>query len=137
MYAGGDCTNFASQIVHEGGGLSKTADWDISGNIVANHTWLVANDFAEYFSNVRGYNGGLWYTREQINSKAYPGDCIAYMRRSNGTIYHIAFVQSKVNGYVYLSQHSDSFYNIKFNDRISESKMNANYIIILNFSGPH
>ena len=132
-----DCTNFASQIVHEGWGKPTCSDWNYTSdaNEWALRTWRVAQDFTEYWSNVRGYNGGLYMTRAEVNANANPGDVIAYMRRNTTEIFHVAFVQSKIDGYIYLTQHSPSFCETQFNVRVSESKMNNDYyVIVLNFS---
>lgn len=129
-----DCTNFASQIVNDGD-VAMNNDWRWNGQGIALRNWRVAQDFTEYMSNIRGYNGGLWTTRAAVNKNANAGDCIAYMRRGTTEITHVAFVQSKVNGYIYLTQHTDDFYNVKFNDRVSESRMNKEYyIVVLDFT---
>lgn len=45
------------------------------------------------------------------------------------------FVQSKIDGYIYLTKHSPSFCEIQFNVRVSENEMNNDYyVIVLNFS---
>ena len=46
-------------------------------------------------------------------------------------ITHIAFVQEKRAGYIYVSQHTTNLYDAMFNQRVSESDMQNKYHIIL------
>ena len=125
-----DCTNFASQLAVEGG-IRENSEWQWNGTGMALRNWRVAQDFTEYMTLDRGYNGGLYTARADVNRVATPGDCIAYMKRGTTEIFHVAFVQSKQNGLIYLTQHTDDFYNVKFNDRVSEEKMNGSYYIVV------
>lgn len=99
QYFNQDCTNFASQILYEGWGMPTTSEWNTwSSSELAQRNWRVAHDFAEYWSVIKGYNGGVLPTREQVNQQANPGDFLAYMSRNTGVITHIAFVQEKRAG---------------------------------------
>lgn len=69
--------------------------------------------------------------RSQVNPYANPGDCIAYKMKDALDIYHVAFVQSKSNGLIYCTQHTTDYYNLKFNDRVSESYMNSRLVIVI------
>ncbi len=111
-----DCTNFASQIVHHAGMPLVEGQWQWNGNEEAKRTWNVAHHFTEYWTIIRGYNGGDYVTRGEVNSKANPGDFIAYMSSDTYTIWHVAFVQSKTNGEIYISQHTKDRYNEKWNN---------------------
>lgn len=131
----GDCTNFASQILHEGWGMPLNSEWNtFSSNTMAQRNWRVAQDFTEYWTKVRGYNGGLYTTRAQVNANATQGDFIAFMRKNSTEIYHVAFVQDKVNGDIYLTQHTPDYFYQRFNDRVTENDMsNGFYVIVINF----
>ena len=132
QYFNQDCTNFASQILYEGWGMSTTSEWNTwSSSELAQRNRRVAHDFAEYWSVIKGYNGGVLPTREQVNQQANPGDFLAYMSRNTGVITHIAFVQEKRAGYIYVSQHTTNLYDAMFNQRVSESDMQNKYHIIL------
>lgn len=111
-----DCTNFASQIVNYAGMPLVPGAWQWNGNDLAKRRWNVAHDFVEYWSIIRGYNGGEYNSRASVNSNANPGDIIAYMRSDTYVIWHVAFVQSKSGGNIYISQHTTDRYNNKWND---------------------
>lgn len=129
-----DCTNFASQVVYAGGFPMVSGQWQYNSNDYAKNVWNVAADFTEYWSLVRGYNGGVYRTRAQVNSAAKPGDVIAYQSRTDYNIWHCAFVQSKVNDEIYISQHTIDRYNNKWNDIGGASFMNENNVFVINFS---
>lgn len=111
-----DCTNFASQIVHYAGMPLVSGVWQWNGNEAAKYNWNVAHAFTEYWTLIRGYNGGDYTTRADVNRVAKPGDFIAYMSKDTYEIWHVTFVQSKSNGLVYISQHTTDRYNEKWND---------------------
>lgn len=111
-----DCTNFASQIVNYAGMPLVAGQWQWNGNEAAKRTWNVAHDFTTYWSITRGYNGGGYSSRASVNTNANPGDYIAYMSNDTYQIWHVAFVQSKAGGNIYISQHTADRYNNKWND---------------------
>lgn len=111
-----DCTNFASQIVNYAGMPMVSGEWQFNGNDTAQYTWNVAHAFTEYWTLVRGYNGGDYTSRSSVNQKASPGDFVAYMRYDTYAIWHVTFMQSKLNGEIYISQHTTDRYNEKWND---------------------
>jgi|GEM_PF-1383090 len=111
-----DCTNFASQIVHNAGMPMVAGEWQWNGNSIAKRTWNVAHTFTEYWSITRGYNGGGYTNRSDTNKNANPGDFIAYMNVDTYEIWHVAFVQSKSSdGAIYITQHTTDRYNERWN----------------------
>ena len=89
---GGDCANFASQILHEGGGFKKNCTWNYNHR-EGTKAWVNAQGFKNYMvgSGRAGYIGRGTYS--EIYKAAYqlrPGDFVAYEKR--GKIVHISTV---------------------------------------------
>lgn len=89
---GGDCANFASQILHEGGGFKKNSTWNYSGK-EGSKAWVNAQAFKNYMvhSGRASYIAKGKYS--EIYKEAYnlrPGDFVAYEK--NGRITHISTV---------------------------------------------
>ncbi|MGG5461970.1 amidase domain-containing protein [Clostridium sp. B9] len=89
---GGDCANFASQILYEGGGFKKNSTWNYS-NGKASKAWVNAQAFKNYMV----YSGRASYIAKGKYSEIYkdaynlrPGDFVAYEKR--GRITHISTV---------------------------------------------
>ena len=89
---GGDCANFASQILHEGGGFKKNGIWNYDGRS-GTKAWVNAQAFKNYMvgSGRGGYIAKGTY--QQIYKAAYqmrPGDFVAYEKK--GKITHISTI---------------------------------------------
>ena len=89
---GGDCANFASQILHEGGGFKKNSTWNYNDRC-GTKAWVNAQGFKNYMvgSGRAGYIAKGTY--QQIYKQAYqlrPGDFVAYEKK--GKITHISTV---------------------------------------------
>lgn len=89
---GGDCANFASQILHEGGNFKKNGTWNYD-NRSGTKAWVNAQGFKNYMvsSGRAGYIAKGTY--QQIYKAAYdlrPGDFVAYEKK--GKITHISTV---------------------------------------------
>ncbi|MHB1314090.1 MAG: amidase domain-containing protein [Christensenellales bacterium] len=89
---GGDCANFASQVLYEGGGLKKSAAWNYRDG-KGSRAWVNAQSFANYLL----YNGRASLIAKGSYIKVYksafelkPGDIIAYAKK--GKITHISVV---------------------------------------------
>ena len=90
--AGGDCANFASQILFEGGKFKKNSVWNYDGR-GATGAWLNAGGFKNYMINsgrasVIAY--GSYDKVYKASFKLLPGDFIAYEKK--GDINHISVV---------------------------------------------
>lgn len=89
---GGDCANFASQIMYESGRFKKNAIWNYeNGN--ATKAWVNAQGFKNYIINSGrgGYISKGSY--EEVYREAYnlkPGDFVGYEK--NGRITHVSTV---------------------------------------------
>ncbi|MCC9295138.1 amidase domain-containing protein [Clostridium sp. WLY-B-L2] len=104
---GGDCANFASQVLHEGGKFRKNSAWnyDRSG---ATSSWLNADGFKNYMI----YSGRASVIAHGSYEKVYkasyrliPGDFVAYEKK--GDITHISVVTgADSRGYSLVSCHN-------------------------------
>lgn len=89
---GGDCANFASQILHEGASFKKNGTWNYSAR-QGTKAWVNAQGFKNYMvgSGRAGYIAKGSYA--QVYKAAYqlrPGDFVAYEKK--GKITHISTV---------------------------------------------
>lgn len=89
---GGDCANFASQILHEGGGFKKNGTWNYNSR-EGTKAWVNAQGFKNYI--VGSGRGGCIAkgTYDKIYKSAYnlrPGDFVAYEKK--GKITHVSTV---------------------------------------------
>ena len=119
---GSDCTNYASQIIHEGGGLPTTSQWNIwaGTGTLAWKSWVNVGAFCTYWGEVRGNIGNTCSTLAKVNQYAEPGDFLVWRNQATLEYEHTQFVQSKTNGEVYCSQHSMPYYNKRLNSRYTE-----------------
>ena len=89
---GGDCANFASQIMYESGTFSKNRTWNYEKG-AATREWVNAQGFKNYLI----YSGRGYYlakgSYEEVYKEAYklrPGDIVGYEK--NGRITHVSTV---------------------------------------------
>lgn len=104
---GGDCANFASQILFEGGKFRKSSAWNYDAK-GATGPWLNAGGFKNYMlysgrASLISYGN---YEKVYKNSyKLLPGDFIAYEKK--GDIIHISVVTgADSKGYSLVSCHN-------------------------------
>lgn len=88
---GGDCANFASQILYEGGGFKKNGTWNYTND--GTKAWLNAQAFKNYWvgSGRASYIAKGSY--KEVYQSAYqlrPGDIVAYEKK--GRITHVSTV---------------------------------------------
>ena len=89
---GGDCANFASQILFEGAGFKKNSTWNYSGK-EGTKAWLNAQGFKNYMVNSGRASYIAKGSYQQIYKASFnmrPGDFVAYEKR--GRITHISTV---------------------------------------------
>jgi hypothetical protein len=109
---GGDCSNYVSQILHEGG-FKTGGGWNYTSN-TASRSWCNASGLAGYLIwSGRGYTI-IKGTYSQVYQKAYkliPGDVIAYQEK--GKIVHMAFVVgADSKGYPLVDTHTTDRYHV-------------------------
>lgn len=109
---GGDCANFASQILHEGGKFRKTNAWNYDGN--GSKAWVNAHAFKDYMiysgrASVIGY--GKYNDVYKASYKLLPGDFVAYEK--NGKVTHISVISgADSKGYVLVNCHNTDRYRV-------------------------
>ncbi|MBY0754462.1 amidase domain-containing protein [Clostridium sardiniense] len=110
---GGDCANFASQILHEGGKFKKNAIWNYAKGS-ATGPWVNADKFTHYMiGSGRGYvlARGSYEQVYKASYKLLPGDFIAYERK--GDITHISMVTgADSKGYSLVTCHNTDRNNV-------------------------
>ena len=132
---GGDCTNFVSQVLHEGGGLDfhgtvgynrNQKDWYYYGPHVPKNTndkksrtssWTGAHQVREHWAVVNGSGGKFAYQAKKysvqdaqknfddIYEDLNTGDIVQYVD-TNGRTVHSQVVHKFKDGDVYMAQHS-------------------------------
>lgn len=105
--AGGDCANFASQILYEGGKFRKNGAWNYDAN-GATRAWLNADGFKNYMVNSGRASVIAHGTYDKVYKASYkllPGDFVAYEKK--GDITHISTVTgSDSKGYALVTCHN-------------------------------
>ncbi|WP_446899090.1 amidase domain-containing protein [Clostridium sp. LBM24168] len=106
-WKGGDCANFASQILFEGGNFRKNSAWsyDKKG---ATRAWINADGFKDYMiysgrASIIAY--GSYEKVYKASYKLLPGDFVAYEKK--GDITHISIVTGvDSKGYALVTCHN-------------------------------
>ncbi|NLY75152.1 MAG: amidase domain-containing protein [Firmicutes bacterium] len=111
-YSGGDCANFASQVLHEGGGFPKTSAWNYGRG--ASRAWGNAHAFNRYMLNSGRASRIAYGTYNQVLKASYqllPGDYIAYQKK--GKVTHISVVTgADSKGYTVTNSHNADRYRV-------------------------
>lgn len=112
-YCGGDCANFVSQVLHEGGGFRKTGAWNYSRGS-ANRAWSNASAFNQYMLGSGRASRIAYGTYSEVLQKSYqllPGDYIAYEK--NGKVTHVSLVTgADSKGYALTNSHNADRYRV-------------------------
>jgi len=109
---GGDCANFASQILFEGGKFKKNKIWNY-GN-VATRAWVNASGFKNYWINSGRASVIAYGTYDKVYRASYKlltGDFIAYEKK--GDVTHISVVTgADSKGYSLVNCHNTDRYRV-------------------------
>lgn len=104
---GGDCANFASQILYEGGKFRKTYSWNYDKN-GATRAWLNAQGFKDYMISSGRASLIAYGSYEKVYKASYkllPGDFVAYEKK--GKVTHISVVTgADSKGYALVTCHN-------------------------------
>lgn len=131
-YTGGDCANFASQVLHEGGGLRMTREWMYDRS--ASAAWVNAHAFNHYMISSGRASRLAHGTYKEVLKASYsllPGDYIAYEKR--GRVIHISIVTGlDSQGYALTHSHNVDRYRVPWDlgyggDNIHFWLMRVNY----------
>ncbi|SHJ79298.1 amidase domain-containing protein [Paramaledivibacter caminithermalis] len=109
---GGDCANFASQILYEGGKFRQTYTWKYDKG--GSKAWVNAQAFKDYMIYSGRASKIAYGTYEQVYKASYkllPGDFVAYQKK--GKITHISVVTgADSKGYIYVHSHNTDRYRV-------------------------
>jgi len=109
---GGDCANFASQILYEGGGFRKTSTWNYDKD--GSRAWVNAQAFKDYMLYSGRASLIAYGTYDKVLKASYkllPGDFIAYERK--GKVVHISVVtDADSKGYTLVNSHNTDRYRV-------------------------
>lgn len=128
-YVGGDCANFASQMLYEGGKLRQNGTWKYYKN-AGSKAWVNAQAFKSYMV----YSGratviasGSYMKVLKASYKLMPGDFVAYEKK--GTITHISMITgADSKGYPYVHSHNSDRSKVPFD--IGFSSNNVKYWLV-------
>lgn len=109
---GGDCANFASQVLHEGGKFRKTGGWNYEKD--GNRAWVNAQGFKDYLI----YSGrgslivhGTYDKVLKLSYKLLPGDIVAYEKK--GKVVHVSVVTgADSRGYTLVNCHNTDRFRV-------------------------
>jgi len=109
---GGDCANFASQILFEGGKFKKNRVWNYTKE--GSKAWVNAQAFKDYMLNSGRASLIAKGTYNQVfkaSFKLLPGDFVAYEK--NGKVTHISVVTgADSKGYSLVNCHNTDRYRV-------------------------
>jgi|SRR5690554_1277581 len=109
---GGDCANFASQILHEGGKFRKTGAWNYQRG--GSQAWVNAQAFKDFMLGSKRASLIAYGSYDQVLKDAYqllPGDFIAYEKK--GRVTHISMVTgADSKGYTVVNSHNTDRYHV-------------------------
>jgi len=110
---GGDCANFASQVLFEGGKFRKTSVWNYYKND-GSRAWVNAQSFKNYLINSgRGsvIAQGTYDKVLKLSYKLLPGDIVAYEKK--GKVVHVSVVTgADSRGYSLVNCHNTDRYRV-------------------------
>jgi hypothetical protein len=109
---GGDCANFVSQILHEGGKFKKTSIWNYDKD--GSRAWLKAQGLKDFMIN-SGRGSLLAYgSYDKVLKASYkllPGDLVAYEKK--GEVTHVSLVTgADSRGYSLVNCHNTDRYRV-------------------------
>lgn len=109
---GGDCANFASQMLYEGGGFKRNYTWNYDGG--GSKAWVNAHGFKSYMIYSGRASVVASGSYEKVYKAAYkllPGDFVAYGK--NGKVTHISVVSgADSKGYTLVNSHNTDRYRV-------------------------
>lgn len=110
---GGDCANFASQALFEGGQFKRNSIWNYD-RVGSTRAWVSANGFKQFMVSSGRASVIAYGNYEKIHTASYkllPGDFVAYEKK--GKITHISVVcGSDSRGYSLVSCHNSDRNNV-------------------------
>lgn len=121
---GGDCANFASQILFEGGKFKKNKAWNYDKG-GATRAWVNADGFKNYMLNSGRASVIAHGSYEKVYKASYkllPGDFVAYEKK--GDVTHISVVTgADSRGYTLVTCHNTDRNNVPWDLGWSNKKI--------------
>lgn len=121
---GGDCANFASQVLFEGAKFKKTSAWNYNKGDVS-RAWVNADGFKSYMVNSGRASVIAHGSYEKVYKSSYkllPGDFVAYEKK--GDITHISVVTgADSRGYSLVTCHNTDRNNVPWDLGWSDKKI--------------
>lgn len=121
---GGDCANFASQILHEGGKFKETSGWNYDKGSVTG-PWVNAGKFTYFMINSGRASVIAKGNYEKVYKSSYkllPGDFVAYEKK--GDIMHVSVVTGvDSKGYSLVTCHNTDRNNVPWDLGWSDKKI--------------
>ena len=118
---GGDCANFVSQALYEGGGFSQTGNWTYGKD--GSLAWVKSRylkDFLLYSGRASLIAYGNYTTVLRLSYKLMPGDIVAYEKR--GVVTHVSMVTgADSRGYALVNCHNTDRYRVPWDLGWSDS----------------
>lgn len=109
---GGDCANFASQVLFEGGKFKKNSTWNYDTD--GSRSWVNANALKDYL--IYSGRGSLIVTGDynkvlNLSYKLLPGDIIGYEKK--GKVVHVSVIAgADSKGYTLVNCHNTDRYRV-------------------------
>lgn len=120
-YSGGDCANFASQMLYEGGQFKMNPTWGYYGE--GSKAWVNANALADYLIYSKRASLVAQGSYSKILKASYnlqPGDIIAYCKK--GKVAHVSIVTgADSKGYILVNCHNADRYRVPWDLGWSDS----------------
>lgn len=110
---GGDCANFVSQVLFEGGGFKKNSSWNYKAG-KGSYSWIKARalkDYLLYSGRASLISSGKYADIYKHAYSLQPGDIIAYAKK--GKVSHVAVVTGfDSKGYPLVNCHNADRYRV-------------------------
>jgi len=130
---GGDCANFASQMLFEAGNFKKNTIWNYEKN-AGSKTWIKARNFNSYMTNSGRGSLIAYGSYDKVLKLSYnlmPGDYIAYEKK--GVVCHISVVTGlDSKGYALVNSHNSDRYRVPWDLGWSETGIKF-YLVRVNY----
>ncbi|MDD4495576.1 MAG: amidase domain-containing protein [Eubacteriales bacterium] len=109
---GGDCANYASQVLYEGGGFRKTSSWNYGKD--GSKAWLNAQGLKSFLLNSGRASTIAYGSYDKVfpsSFKMLPGDIVAYEKK--GKVTHVSVVSgADSKGYPLVNCHNTDRYKV-------------------------
>lgn len=115
-----DCTNFASQIALAGGAsfdYGSEIPWYYSNGLAYSRSWTVAQDFVDYWVQLKGARVQQYETQVDLILGVNPGDFIGFILDDTLVLNHIAYCDRKADGGAYISEHTSNLADVSLASR--------------------